>query len=968
MKEKLMRGRGKDKMPLKLKSSHLALLYFLKEKKILDEICHHFHSKHTAFNFHNPKDTIWNILLHQLNNNQSNHHSNHKSIQYLQFKLNMKPNKHPLYNLLLSLSLEFFEIKRGRNILQVHKIEDFQLLQNSIHMTPIYALSISEYIKDFHPTKRLEYLKNSIKNNSIPLPHRFLSIKHFSDNHFHLGGGNNFTYRLHQMLQTPEIVSYDEIPDNYKLYAFKKIKERKFIVFATSILEKLIISQIIQNSQESETHVNFDLFNNFAKAMQHDDFTLLNEITNYSIDKYHAKDDEDNNDKQNDTKDENADDPKENKNEHEKNTYFLYSIRPKYHQTFFNHIQTRNYHTQLIYLIVQHNLKHEIHKADIILWVLLSDILRNEGYERLKDFIFMYLSLRNILHTFIIQEQNKGGLEYFSSYSKSSLRRDKKAYELDDTFSSILDKNYTFYIEGRMIFHQTEHAIAEDVLKWFKAFIKSSLEITHVDNKLKFMLHYKKNQEQDQRTLKYKISKLSPRYELYRKKIFQQSQIFLDFLSNQRYKSWKIYLPIENYTNHFLEDLAKENQAISEIKKDENHIIVNLHELISGIDAASLEYNTPPEVFAPIYNYVKQSNELLHKTFQFSFHTGEDTEDIVSSLRRILETIVFLDLKKGDRLGHALSLGFSYKKESLEIDNILTTQECALNNAIFLYFLFYSLYYAPDRHKYLVIFEQQILLLGSKIYNSSYTINQHINAWMLRRNSPLVIKNILDGNITEYESKKYYKKSSKFLQRANIELFHQNKHLYKYKLFLKYAGQDIFKLTMKNDNFYTDRYASARNDTKAWELLLKYHFSKKVREKGAKQIEESPYSSEIIEITQDLIMEHVIAKNDIIVEVMPTSNILNSQIESYTQHPLFRFKPVDGNLETYNQHGIRKTPLKIIINTDNPGFQATSYLNELFLINEAAIKIGYNHKDIEKYINEIVELGNRIFTGTAAQE
>jgi hypothetical protein len=170
------------------------------------------------------------------------------------------------------------------------------------------------------------------------------------------------------------------------------------------------------------------------------------------------------------------------------------------------------------------------------------------------------------------------------------------------------------------------------------------------------------------------------------------------------------------------------------------------------------------------------------------------------------------------------------------------------------------------------------------------------------------------------------------------------------------------------NTFYTQRYESARNDINAWKIFLQYHTDKEVRKTGYKQIEDVPYSPKTIEIAQDLIMEHIIAQNDIVIEVMPTSNLLNSQINSYKEHPLFRFKPVDNNLDKYNNHQIRKRPLKIIINTDNPGFQATSYLNELFLINEAAIKLEYNHNDIEKYIKEIVELGNMIFIGTASQE
>lgn len=41
----------------------------------------------------------------------------------------------------------------------------------------------------------------------------------------------------------------------------------------------------------------------------------------------------------------------------------------------------------------------------------------------------------------------------------------------------------------------------------------------------------------------------------------------------------------------------------------------------------------------------------------FTFHVGEDFYDIADGLRAIDEAILFLNLKRGDRLGHCLALG-----------------------------------------------------------------------------------------------------------------------------------------------------------------------------------------------------------------------------------------------------------------------------------------------------------------------
>jgi hypothetical protein len=931
-------------MPLKILSSYNSLLYFIEDKEIIDEICSNFYEKQSSINL--EKNNIWNILLKKTYNNQ-HHYTNRKSVEHLKFKLHQYKNKHLLYNLLKYLSLEHFEVKRGRNILQVEKIESFQVLQNNIDITPIYAMAISEYIQLYSPTEKIQYLKKSIQHNAIPLPHRFLSLEVFSDNHFHLGGGNNFNYRLHKILQDPSKVNAKKLPHNYRLNNIKEPQSIKFIFYATSILEKILLGYIIYNNRDfynkEDIQNNQKNFKNnllfFSEAMIKNKISLLDKILVSS----------------------------EKKNS-------LYDIRPKTNKVFFKYLSTSNYYSRLVLIIMQHNLKNEIHQADTLLWILFTEIIRDHKNNFLKDFIFIYMSLRNIIHSLIIQEQQDGGLEYFSSYSKSSIRRDKKNHELYDTFSSILDKNYTFYIEGRIIFHSKQIEIAEDITRWFQAFIHTSSKIKNSNNKIKFMFHYKKAKEKKKILEDDKSFFLPARHHDSRKKIFQKTLVFLNFLGNKRYSQYKIYLKLNEKDSNFLNYFALKNSAIKEINPKKNYVIVNLHYLVSGIDAASLEYNAPPEVFAPVFNYVKYSRKLLHKPFQFSFHAGEDVEDIVSSLRTIVESVIFLGLKKGDRLGHALSLGFDYEKSFIEFHNLLTTKEKALDNATFLYFIFYSLFHENNRHQFLDIFEQKILQLSSEVYNSNYTVHQHINAWLLRRNSPIMLKKIINRDIKSKNeniidnSQNFIHNSANFLKHCTSNSYYQHKRLYQYKLFFKYALQDVFKLKIKENNFYNRRYQLARSDSIAWEILLKYHFETNVRHKGEESIEEEFYSAETIEIAQDLIMEHVIAKNDIIIEVMPTSNLLNSQIQSYSKHPLFRFKPVDGNLKKYNNYNIRETPLKIIVNTDNPGFQATSYLNELFLINEAGIKLGYNHKDIESYINEIVELGNMIFTGTAPQE
>lgn len=82
---------------------------------------------------------------------------------------------------------------------------------------------------------------------------------------------------------------------------------------------------------------------------------------------------------------------------------------------------------------------------------------------------------------------------------------------------------------------------------------------------------------------------------------------------------------------------------------------------ICGIDAANRELFCPPEIFAEVFRRAvpelrrRAGNRL--QTFGRTFHVGEDFAHMGTGLRRIYEALTFLDLRPGDRLGHACALG-----------------------------------------------------------------------------------------------------------------------------------------------------------------------------------------------------------------------------------------------------------------------------------------------------------------------
>ncbi len=75
---------------------------------------------------------------------------------------------------------------------------------------------------------------------------------------------------------------------------------------------------------------------------------------------------------------------------------------------------------------------------------------------------------------------------------------------------------------------------------------------------------------------------------------------------------------------------------------------------LRGVDAASNELHAPPEVFASCYRACEHAG-LTHR----SYHVGEDFAHLLSGLRTMYDALELLDLHDGDRIGHGTAMGIS---------------------------------------------------------------------------------------------------------------------------------------------------------------------------------------------------------------------------------------------------------------------------------------------------------------------
>lgn len=98
-------------------------------------------------------------------------------------------------------------------------------------------------------------------------------------------------------------------------------------------------------------------------------------------------------------------------------------------------------------------------------------------------------------------------------------------------------------------------------------------------------------------------------------------------------------------------------------------------------------------------------------------------------------------------------------------------------------------------------------------------------------------------------------------------------------------------------------------------------------------------------------------KLGLIIEANPTSNVYIARLKSHSEHPIFRWSPPDESRLNYgaeaNIYGLRRGPVRVLVNTDDPGIMPTTLRTEYLLLREAAIDLGIGRTVAERWLEEL---------------
>ncbi|GEN77510.1 hypothetical protein CHA01nite_32500 [Chryseobacterium hagamense] len=469
------------------------------------------------------------------------------------------------------------------------------------------------------------------------------------------------------------------------------------------------------------------------------------------------------------------------------------------------------------------------------MYVLILEKIMKSPNEVITKLLHYYLLILGLTNRLLVQQTHQNGFEQFQKNTLNGLReQSEKSYSRRYLQMHGNESKFLSFLEGRFSPKVTQLELItqiEAIYKGWNKMIKTlnlSLSENHLPQ-LKLIAHF--------------IKKIDAKPNPY-----------------IRHKALRL-------------EVAKKGRNISSLLKN----YPKYKSKLIGIDAASSEFDAPPEVFAPTYRALRRKG-IKH----FTYHAGEDFYHILDGLRSIYEAIIFCNLTKTDRIGHATAAGISIKLWSEIIGkSILIKQGIHLDNLIFAYHLIVKSN-AVQLQRLIPQIINEVNNLSFNIYNEYYPILILEQAWLMRECCPL--------------------------------------HCFNEKNYLQAQGifDDI------ENNWFLNRkiikgYNSITND-KIIELYQKYH-NMSIRKNYDKVISIDPF--EMFDYNQLEILQLEILKfmtiHEIVIETLPTSNVRIGFHKNYSTYHLL-------NWINWNEQGYSIPP--IVLGSDDTGIFATNIYNE----------------------------------------
>lgn len=390
---------------------------------------------------------------------------------------------------------------------------------------------------------------------------------------------------------------------------------------------------------------------------------------------------------------------------------------------------------------------------------------------------------------------------------------------------------------------------------------------------------------------------------------------------------------------------------------------------VLGIDVCSDEDGCRPEVFATAYRVLK--NHTTYRGLSLrpeipqlraTYHVGETFQDVIDGLRAIDEAIRFLNLDCGDRIGHAIALGINTEKWYRDKSYMVSIRrQDYLDNIVWLYHKLIR-YRAENMDALLKYLETEFQLHFSLIYEKVLETNYINNIIRSACSYDQEYGQIHELNSREYETIKIEFNITTYYYSWMLRGDHPGLYadgFYKRTGFKKDIWDDF------STNHVFPKEKRIRYILPAVILNHYYHFVPEIKNLGSIPITVRIPVNMVkgISFVQKKLQEEI-SEREISIETNPSSNIMLSNISTYTEHPILQFYNEGLSRDYEELEGCKQ--INVSINTDNQETFSTNLTTEYALMASALGQLRdedgkpvYSKTDIYKWLDDVREMGNR---------
>jgi len=570
------------------------------------------------------------------------------------------------------------------------------------------------------------------------------------------------------------------------------------------------------------------------------------------------------------------------------------------------------------------------------LFFLWDNIFSEQSKGMSSAVAYMLMHVVNLLRSYSTMSSSKG-LEFFTNYFASPVRNNK-----EDTisFENIFNSG-----TGRLQFRIGSTNVGSMLAKSLYVIDCFTARNPNANIKVNMVYHLNKQKGHSDSFLELEKRKKTDKK---CKKLIKFAASGVSVMDEIDFRIKNIY---ERNDPKCIENILIRRKAngISNRKLD-------IIKFLSGIDAAGNEESVLPEVYAPYMRKLSSMREAQMKRClpQYNypeilplrkvFHCGEDFEDIVTGLRRIDETILFLDYGKDDRISHALALGIEPHLWYLRKGDIRISKINLLDNLIWLFHQAKEIG-TEQMFSFIHRHEELAMQLSEELYmpyfqSTDLSVKNLYEAWNLRRNCPIKWESVM------------YRDQTRFYKIYPDELIPDID-----KKFIsgeESVSSELFRFYCNDKGFYA----------KANELVeMRAECSLYSTRGDMLKIIDSDI--DVIRTIQDFKINEY-ADKQLIIEVCPSSNVYIGDLESIEEHPIFRWNPpVKSWLARKSSTGdIRRNIIRVCVNTDDPAIIPTNMENEFCLLRNAAIKMlskDDNIQDVDDWIEKLKQFNISVF-------